>query len=384
MASFSHFVGASSCESVFKTIEKKTHQVQEFLKGLPLKLKNKIPKKAQVIHIPQIHYSNFSPSYPEEYLRFFRESIMRTQLSVAKFIMTYKDSIFVSESLIYNNVFNIDIENLEYSDNQFPINKEIVEQNIRSDFYKKDFDELTKEEKYFLYIHDASILLFFLGHIKSVHSFIPKDKRERFVHDDISEEINRIEVKNKELEIEGRNLLEEEKIEEALKIVTKITQLNAKQYLLITNVRESLAKEQIEVLREKYPNKKIFMVFGNSHDFSSLFKDVSFYRVPDSVILPEEYYSHLDSAVNLLRIISQRFNVISQNRDGNGFSKKEIKDLKKGYKRVHKMMMSYLKNKDKYPVGSYSLEKNRYFLDEEIKRKAEEVKLKIRELDALK
>ena len=379
MVSFPHFVEASICESVFfKKIEKKTLQVQEFFKELPLKLK--IPKKAQVIHIPQIHYSKFPPLYPKEYVQFVKESIIRSQLSIAKFIMANKDSIFISEYLVYDNLFNI---HSEIEDNDYILtNKEIVEQNVRSDFYKKDFEELTKEEKEFLFTKESSILLFFLGHIKAVHSFIPKDKMEKFVHDDIAEEVNEIGVKTKELEVEGMNLLEEGKLEEVYKIVEKIEKLNTDQYLMMAYQRELLAKEQVEVLREKYPNKKIFITFGNSHDFSYLFKDVSFYRVPDSLTVPEEFFSHLDQALTLFIHTSQRLSIALSESEGS-ISKKEIKDFKKRYKRVHKILMSYLKNKGKYRVGSYSLDKERYLLDEEIKSKAEQVKLKIHELKAL-
>ena len=381
-----YFVEASICESVFsKKLEKKTLQVQKIFEALPLKLGkiHKIPKKAQVIHIPQIHYVKPSLIHSNEYRQFTAENTIRSQLSIAKIIMAnIKDNIFVSEVLTKQTLSNMDSDDLNYDDGRPSINKKIVEQNVRSDFYKKDFEELTKEEKEFLSMHTATSLLFFLGHIKTVHSFIPKAERDKLTHQKIVEEISKIETRIREMIDEKKDLLEIGKIEEAQRIEEIINQLNAKQYLIMMNQRASLLKDQVGMLQEKYPNKKIFIVFGFAHDFSYLFKDVSFYKVPNSVTLPEQYSSHLDHAMILLRTTSQRFNIALSESEGS-ISKKEIQDFVKDYKRAYKIMMDYSKNKDKYPVSFSLLTRERHLIDEEIKSKVEEVKLKIHELEAL-
>ena len=318
LASFSFFIEASNCESVFfkqfeaSAIEKKIKKnnptkKKKVVKKKVVKKKNpaekkksqsrsknfeelssksvkthKIPEEAQVIHIPQIHYTKLNPLRSEEY-HFYKENIARTQLFIAKLIIDNKDSIFISESAALDYFSTVDL-NLGNSGDGPSINKEIIEKNVRSDFYKKDFEKLTKKEKELLYFYEASTLLFFLGHIESIHSYIPKNIGGLCTTLKMCIKVIKMGIIDK-MNKKKNSSLEEIELEE--------TKQDMRLNSIVMNDRESLLKAKVELLKKKYPNKKIFFIFGAAHDFSYLFEGESFHRVPDSVIIPEQYFPHL-------------------------------------------------------------------------------------------
>ena len=374
--SFSFFVEASSCESVFSKLWKKNPTVQKIFEALPLEFgrTHKIPKKAQVIHIPQMHYTPLPSLYPKEYVQFIKENTARTQLSVAKFMMTHKENTFVSEGVAID-MLSSDTLSLKYDDNRSSIDKEIIKQKVRSDFYKKDFEELTREETELLYMYGAPVVLLFLDHIKELHPYISKVDRDKSTIQKISKEIDRISSTiNDKID-----LLQESNVTEEQILRDEISSLDAKKYSMIMNQRESLIKDQVKVLRNKHPNKKVFFIFGAAHDFSYLFEKSSFYRVPNSVIIPKEYLSHPANALHYSRSTSEKINYAFHFRDG--VLRKEIQDFKKDYKRAYDLLMNSLKNGDKFPVRAFSMEKEGYLTDEDIRNESKNIINAIHHLD---
>ena len=196
-----------------------------------------IPEKARVIHIPQIHYSEFGfDQQPQSSQMQTKEYVVRTQLKTAKIMIAHPNDIHVDEGLT-GVLSDIERDFISYSDKRDRIDKNVVEKNMTHDFYKKSYEDLTDIEREFIYEHGSSILLFFLGHIDSLY---PSAKSR--------EEFNKV--------------MDQIDINDLLSLDT---------YDLATSARESQLKEQVDILLEAYPNKKIFIGYGAGHYLSDVF-----------------------------------------------------------------------------------------------------------------
>ena len=333
VASFSCFAGASKCESVFFKFGKKALENR--------KKAHKIPDKAKVIHIPQIHRLPLAMTVFRSLVRdphSVNESTARTQFSIAKLMMEHKDSIFVSEHFLDDKV-------TKPGTLSGIIRKYFF--HVRPDFYKKNFEELTKKEKRALYFLGAAQVLSVLDHIESVYSYVPEDERNKKWSKIISE-------KSKE----------NNQTDEILAMSN-----------MFFDVRELWLKDKVEMLREEYPDKKIFFDFGLGHDFSYLFKRGSFYRVPDYVVLPEQFLFHPISTLSYSASLILRYNLFYDNvlSREESVPTKKLEGFKKDFERVHEVLEHYLENKDNYPPLMRFFDKKVMLLAMEVLDKIESI-----------
>ena len=321
----SHLAFATLCDQVFN--EMAIHQ---------------IPEEARVVHVPQIHYTRSKLNYPPEYDRFYREKTTKIQFSIARIIMNYPDEIYVYEGFLSS----IGLEEKTHrdhfkffsQDNRSLINRKTIQESMDLYFYKKNYNELTYKEKELLYKEGAMIILFLLGHIDFVYSSTKDKKVSEQIHETI-----------RELSYKGAPYKEI--------------------YPFLYQKRELLLKEQVEELSKLHPDKKIFFIYGLLHDFSYLFDQKYFYRMPHSSILPEEYLKHPDHGAYLLSKVNNTFWFLhSQKR----LSKEIIQRMVSEAQESSDILKDFVQNRTEEDIGLFNLKADRYFSNKEVLKKSKE------------
>ena len=309
-----------------------------------------IPEKARVIHIPQIHfYSGHKSMYPSEYLDKIQESVVRTQLNIAKIIMNHPNHIYIAEEIprtLTNNEagsFTFAYENKKGK--TIRMNKDYIEKNIRRNFYKKSYKGLHKGladiEKELIYRVGSIPLLFFLGHINKVYSATTSPEKFKSIMD-------KIHPKNDDLSDQDV-------------------------YNLRTLAREAQLKKHVKSLLKRYPEKKIFIVYGAGHYLSDVFNSKYFYRLPEHFVYPEKYTESLHFAMILLNRSIFRYHYLKKRYGTLAFDipEEQIIQIRDNFRRVYDILMSYTHGKKPGEISTYyDPEKNKYLTAEELLTKA--------------
>ena len=324
---------------------------------------HQIPEEARVVHVPQIHYTGTELNYPPEYAQFYRENIIRSQLLLARTMMTYTDGIYVSEAITdHLEAIHRDKMKIAYSDSRSVVDQKTVQNGMDPYFYKKTYDELTNKEKELLYEQGAAISLFLLGHIDHIYPSVKDSERLERILEKIMKITEKMESMNRHMN-EYKDYLKEDYLTEVRK---KFEQLYFKKYSLIFQERESLLKEQVEELFTLYPQKKIFFIYGINHDSAYLFNKKYFYRLPNYLTVSKKFLDHPDWGLDLLRTTSERFMYL--NREGM-LSEEDMRRMIENYQESYNVLSNYIHNSED-DMKLFSIQKDRYLTNQELLKEA--------------
>ena len=322
-----------------------------------------IPKEARIIHIPQLHYAgDTSNIYPKEYVEFEQEVTIKSQLSLAKTIMDYPNEIHVSEGIMDMLEGDPKKTGIRVSGDAPSLDQKIVESSMDSDFYKKSYDELTKKEKLLIYKSSVSLLLFFSGNLKAVYPEIENEKDFKKIMKGIKDVKRDIDDISNSIKHHRKNY------EKVVELEMEKLKLYNKQTFLTKSQREYGLKEQVNSLSSKYPDKRIFFNYGMAHDFAYLFKEPSFYRLPNSLTVPERYLSHPEHALLLLRSTITKYSLSKEREEVT--PEISLKNMIKDTQEAFDIIMKYVQNKGEKDIGMFCTIENKYLTDDELLWKA--------------
>ena len=314
-----------------------------------------IPKEARIIHIPQIHYAGPLTAHLKNYNEFERENIIRTQLLIARVIASYPNEIHISEGPNINLHKKHKAIKLEHLNGELQtMSKDFIKKSMDPYFYEKPYNKLTDIEKELIYKHGSALLLLFLDHIDSVYS---PEKSKHLAKWYIQE-----------LKSIGQ------KIEEAVRLVNKnynnhqtktalkeeINKLIAKRTTITFFLREKLLKEKVKLLSSENPDKRIFFVYGIAHDFTYLFKEDPFYRLPNYLSVTEQYLLHPFWALSLSDSMTNKFITLQETE---GLSIENMEEMMKGYQMSYDIINRYIKY-EKDDISFFSKQDKHYLTKE--------------------
>ena len=298
-----------------------------------------LPEEARVIHIPQIdNYPIPLPSFSSDEKT--KEFVVRTQLNIAKIIRKHPNHIYIAEA-VSHTLTNNKVDFISYRDKGERVDKNVVEKNMRYDFYKKSYKDLTDKEKELLYEIGSIPLLFFLGHIDKVYS--PSTSPEKF--EKLMDKTNAA----------GTDLLDHNT------------------YSLNASARESQLKEQVDILLEAHPNKKVFIAYGAGHYLSDVFNSKYFYKIPETFIYPLEHIESLHFAIGMLYHSTVRYHHLEKIQGTEGFSEEQTIQVIDGFQVASDILRGYTNGKKPSEISTYyDPRKNKYLTVEELLEKANE------------